>query len=86
MFNVDQQVQCMCCVLQVIGQNAQLLAAAQEGKQLFETSLAQKDRQISKLDTAFKTTSQEVLKVWPTSTSSCPGAVFYGAVLGCTGQ
>ncbi len=48
---------------QVIGQDARLLSAAQEQKKRSESSLAQKERQITKLDTAFNKASQEVLKV-----------------------
>lgn len=44
----------------------QLLAAAREQKKVYESSLVQKERQITKLDAAFKTASQEVLKVWLT--------------------
>lgn len=47
---------------QVIGQDARLLSAAQEQKKRSESSLAQKERQITKLDTAFNKASQEVLK------------------------
>lgn len=46
----------------------QLLGAAREQKKVYESSLVQKERQITKLDTAFKTASQEVLKVGVPST------------------
>lgn len=55
----------------MIDQNVQLLAAAREQKKVYESSLVQKERQITKLDTAFKTASQEVLKVWLTLLGCC---------------
>ena len=48
---------------QMIGRTAELLEAAQEQKRNYEASLGQRQRQISKLDTAFKAASEEVLKV-----------------------
>lgn len=49
--------------MQVIARTSELLEAAQEQKRSYETSLSQRQRQITKLDTAFKAASEEVLKV-----------------------
>lgn len=50
---------------QMIGRTTELLEAAQEQKRSYEASLGQRQRQITKLDTAFKSASEEVLKVCP---------------------
>lgn len=47
---------------QVIGRTSELLEASAEHKKSCELALEQSQRQVSKLDTAFKTASQEVLK------------------------
>lgn len=48
---------------QVIGRTSELLDASNEQKRGCELALEQKQRQITKLDTAFKSASQEVMKV-----------------------
>ena len=48
---------------QVIGRTSDLLDASNEQKRSCELTLEQKQRQITKLDTAFKSASQEVMKV-----------------------
>ncbi len=42
---------------------SQLLEASQEQKKACEAGLSQRERQVTKLDKAFKSASQEVLKV-----------------------
>ena len=48
---------------QVIGRTSELLDASNEQRKSCELALEQRHRQISKLDTAFKSASQEVMKV-----------------------
>ncbi len=49
--------------MQVIGRTSELLEVAQERRRAQETGLSQRERQITKLDTAYKAASQEVIKV-----------------------
>ena len=49
--------------VQVIGRTSELLEAAQEQRRAHEAALSQRERQITKLDAAYKAASQEVLKV-----------------------
>jgi len=48
---------------QVIGRTSELLDASNEQRKSCELALEQRQRQVSKLDTAFKSASQEVMKV-----------------------
>ena len=49
--------------LQVINRSSELLDASTEQKRSQEAALEQKQRQVTKLETAFKSASQEVMKV-----------------------
>lgn len=48
---------------QVISRTSELLESSAEQKKSCEAALEQRQRQITKLDTAFKSASQEVMKV-----------------------
>ena len=55
---------CVCvCVYQVISRTSELLESSSEQRKSCEATLEQRQRQITKLDTAFKSASQEVMKV-----------------------
>ena len=54
---------CVCHLCKVLGQTSELLRASQERVRGGESSLEQTQRRLSKMEAAFKATSQEVLKV-----------------------
>ena len=54
---------CVCHLCKVLGHTSELLRASQERVRGGESSLEQTQRRLSKMEAAFKATSQEVLKV-----------------------
>ena len=49
--------------MQVISRTSELLESSAEQRKSCEAALEQRQRQVTKLDTAFKSASQEVMKV-----------------------